>query len=307
MLAPWQLHKNTAIVQRNDQIEQAFHRDPVPAADVIDPASGGIEPGEEWTRVSLTGHYLPEQEVLLRLRSVDGHPAYQALTPFRSDDGLTLLINRGYVQATEGIPPITPAPSESVTLSGVVRVNEALPSSEPLNEGGRLQVYGINTGQVSDLIHLPLGRDYIQLTTGSPGELTAIPVPKLDRGSHLSYGLQWIAFGIMAPLGLGYFIYAEVRERRRVREEEAEMKASRTDEAEKQPADSPRPTADTAAEASASTSANVSSEAAPDAPPASPTSPDTSQDPTAQTFHQRYGDQHRNPWRRRAEKKARER
>ena len=53
--------------------------------------------------------------------------------------------------------------------------------------------------------------------------LNAMPIPQLDRGNHLSYGYQWIAFGIMAPLGLGYFIWSEIRERRRLREEEAAM------------------------------------------------------------------------------------
>ena len=67
-----------------------------------------------------------------------------------------------------------------------------------------------------------LAEDYVQLAEGQAGEITAIPVPMLDRGSHLSYAFQWIAFGIMAPLGLGYFIWAEMKERRRVRREEAE-------------------------------------------------------------------------------------
>ncbi|MGW9267450.1 SURF1 family protein, partial [Gordonia terrae] len=31
----------------------------------------------------------------------------------------------------------------------------------------------------------------------------------------LSYGLQWLAFGVMAPLGVGYFLYSEIRARRR--------------------------------------------------------------------------------------------
>lgn len=68
-----------------------------------------------------------------------------------------------------------------------------------------------------------LAEDYVQLAEGQAGEITAIPVPMLDRGSHLSYAFQWIAFGIMAPLGLGYFIWAEMKERRRVRREEAEL------------------------------------------------------------------------------------
>ena len=53
--------------------------------------------------------------------------------------------------------------------------------------------------------------------------LTAIPLPMLETGNHLSYGLQWIAFGIMAPAGLLYFIFAEARERRRFREEQEEL------------------------------------------------------------------------------------
>ena len=39
----------------------------------------------------------------------------------------------------------------------------------------------------------------------------------------MSYGIQWIAFGILAPVGLGWFVYAEMRERRREREESAEV------------------------------------------------------------------------------------
>ncbi|MBS5997356.1 MAG: SURF1 family protein, partial [Corynebacterium sp.] len=39
------------------------------------------------------------------------------------------------------------------------------------------------------------------------------------------YGYQWIAFGIMAPLGLGYFVWSEIRERRRLREEEEALAA----------------------------------------------------------------------------------
>jgi hypothetical protein len=39
-------------------------------------------------------------------------------------------------------------------------------------------------------------------------------VPHLDAGPFLSYGIQWITFGVVAPILLGYFVYAEVRVRR---------------------------------------------------------------------------------------------
>ena len=56
---------------------------------------------------------------------------------------------------------------------------------------------------------------YLQLEADAPGALEPVPLPQLDAGPYLSYGLQWLAFGIMAPLGLAYFVRAELRERRR--------------------------------------------------------------------------------------------
>ena len=53
-----------------------------------------------------------------------------------------------------------------------------------------------------------------------PGGLGVLPLPHLDAGPFLSYGIQWIAFGILAPIGLGYFIYVEIRQRRRERAEQ---------------------------------------------------------------------------------------
>ena len=57
------------------------------------------------------------------------------------------------------------------------------------------------------------------MPAGSRG-LGALPLPHLDAGPFLSYGIQWIAFGILAPIGLGYFAYSEIRQRRQGKMEE---------------------------------------------------------------------------------------
>lgn len=223
LLAPWQLNKDDDIVARNEQIKAGFDRDVVPYADIFD-ATGEVTAEEEWYRISLTGQYLPQNEVLLRLRPVETTPAFQSLTPFRLEDGRTVLINRGF-ETSQGtiVPEIEAAPSTPVTIVGFARKNEGLPASAPLHDSGYEQVYGISTEQISEVTGLDLGTDYVQLAEGEPGVLDAMPIPQLDRGSHLSYGFQWIAFGVMAPLGLGYFIWAEMRERRRDRAERAQM------------------------------------------------------------------------------------
>ena len=222
-LAPWQLSRDSTIVERNEQIEAAFEVEPVPAEEIFD-AQGSIEPGKEWARVILNGHYLAEDEVLMRNPPVDSSPAFHALTPFQLNSGEVILVNRGFKPPFEGgVPAIDAPPTGEQSILGHARLNEQVPMSTPVEDQGYRQVYGISTEQIEEVISTDLAEDYVQLAEGQAGELNAIPVPMLDRGSHLSYAFQWIAFGIMAPLGLGYFIWAELKERRRVRHEEAEL------------------------------------------------------------------------------------
>ncbi|OFP65886.1 hypothetical protein HMPREF2978_06405 [Corynebacterium sp. HMSC074C01] len=222
VLAPWQLNKDDQIVERNHLIEEAYEAEPQPVTEVF-AEDGSLH--KEWERAELTGHYLPEDEVLLRLRPVESAPGFQSLVPFETESGETFLVNRGWVPTDEGnsVPQIDPAPNDKVTIVGMARYNEREHSSSPIEEQGYTQVYSINTEQIAELVDVPLAHDYLQLSPEQPGELNALPVPKLDRGNHLSYGYQWIAFGVMAPLGFAYFVWSEIRERRRAREEEALM------------------------------------------------------------------------------------
>ena len=213
VLAPWQLDKNARTSERNHNIEAAFERAPVDASSVFS-AQGALDT-DEWTRVTAHGHYVPGEEVLVRMRPLDGQQAYQSLVPFQVDGGPLLMVNRGFVPATPNVAPVLPAPpSGEVTITGFARVTEPRPTTASVERDGYQQVAGISTEEVSDLLGLSLGEDYVQLAADQPGVLTAIPLPQLEPGPYLSYGIQWIVFGIMAPLGLLYFVRAELRERR---------------------------------------------------------------------------------------------
>ncbi|QYH20554.1 SURF1 family protein [Corynebacterium aquatimens] len=223
VLAPWQLNKNERLEQRNEHIVTAFEQDPVPLGSVLR-ADGTLSPEDEWTRVTATGRYI-EPEVLLRLRPVDRTPAFQALTPFQLDSGEVLLVNRGWVPAQDStkVPDIAAAPTQTVTLTGMLRVDEGTHPTAPMHDQGYQMVYSISPPQIAELTGTEMLSPYLQLLEGEPGVLTPIPLPQLETGNHLSYGLQWIAFGILAPAGLIYFIAAETRERRRFREEQEQL------------------------------------------------------------------------------------
>ena len=227
LLAPWQLGKNEALEQRNEHIVAAFEHDPVPIDTVLH-ADGTFDPEREWTRVLATGHYLTTAdtpEVLLRLRPVDRTPAFQVLTPFVLNNGQTILVNRGWVPAQDAtkVPTIDAPPTTEVTITGMMRLDEGAHPREPMQDQGYSMVHSIHPPQVAELTDTDLVSPYLQLVGDEPGVLNPIPLPQLETGNHLSYGLQWILFGFLAPAGLLYFLFAETRERRRFAQEQDEL------------------------------------------------------------------------------------
>ena len=218
VLAPWQLGKNTRTERENNQIQASLSADPVSVTTLL-PQQDSMAPDAQWRRVTATGRYLPAKTVLARLRVIDGAPAFEVLTPFAVQGGPTVLVNRGYVRPVEvsGVPAIPDPPGGDVTVTARLRDSETAPTGDkqPFREGGVQQVYAIDTAQISQLTQTPLTGQYLQLIDDQPGGLGVLDLPQLDAGPFLSYGIQWIAFGILAPIGLGYFVFSEIRVRRR--------------------------------------------------------------------------------------------
>ncbi len=212
VLAPWQLGKNTTTSRANSQLEHALTAEPVPVATLL-PHQDSSAPDEQWRPVTATGHYLAEKQVLVRLRSIDGVPAVEVLAPFAVKGGPSVLVNRGYVHTDDGgsrLPDIAAPPDGEVTITARLRDSQgAIPGKNPFTENGFRQVYSINTEQVAAVTGVPLAGSYLQLVDNQPGVLTPIPIPHLDAGPFLSYGIQWIAFGVIAPIGVGYFVFAD--------------------------------------------------------------------------------------------------
>lgn len=235
VLAPWQLGKHNRTSRENRQIEYSLNTAPVPLKTLL-PQQYSEGHDAQWRRVTATGHYLPDVQVLARLRVIEDKPAFEVLTPFVVDDGPTVLVDRGYVRPEQGshVPPIPRAPGETVTITARLRDSESVASGkDPFAQDGVQQVYSINTQQVAALTKVPLAGSYLQLIEDQPGGLGVIGVPHLDAGPFLSYGIQWISFGIVAPIGLGYFVYSEIRARRREKQQPSPTEPASAPEAPK--------------------------------------------------------------------------
>ncbi|MCT1710685.1 hypothetical protein M3B38_01600 [Dietzia cinnamea] len=214
-LAPWQLAKSDDLDARNARLVESVEAEPAPLDEVVRGPQDYAE--REWRLATLDGRWEPDSEALLRLRSVDGELVYHVLTVFDPVDGPDLLVNRGYIRVGENnaVPDYPAAPDGEIGITARVRVTEP-GQAEPVELDGRPTVRVVDPAVIGDT----LGHDlrpagYLQLTGDQPGSLTPAPIPGIENGPHLSYGLQWLAFGVLAPVALLYFAWAEIRARRR--------------------------------------------------------------------------------------------
>lgn len=212
VLAPWQFGRNNQTQAQISAVERSTTEAPKPLQEVL-PDGRAPDASVEWTKVTLHGTYLPAGETVAWLRTVNSNPAMEVLTPFRLDDGRVLLVDRGYLLPanTTVAPPYPAPPPGPQTIVARVRVDETDSKNRPLFErDGHRWTYAVNSRIVGTGIGMPLQPGYFALTDGQPGVLTALPLPVIDSGPFFSYALQWITFGIMAPIGIGYLIYSEL-------------------------------------------------------------------------------------------------
>jgi cytochrome oxidase assembly protein ShyY1 len=224
LLAPWQFGREDQREAQERAIAAADAAPPVPFAALV-PAGAAVAPADRWRRVTLTGTYVPEGEAVLRLQVVDGKPAVEVLTPFRLDDGRVVTVDRGWVEVTSGqdVPAYAAPPAGPQTVTARLRPDEADPRGRAAVTGARVpQVYAVDARVLGPLTGLPLVSGSVQLDgtdpAAAPGLLGPLAVTSDVGGgapfTNFSYALQWLTFGLIALVALGYFIRLEVLQRR---------------------------------------------------------------------------------------------
>ena len=206
-LGNWQMNRRNAVVENINKIQQNYSGTVVDYADVATDFDT-LDPAKEWTQVRLKGTYQTADERVVRNRPLNGTAGYEVLVPLTLENGDTVIIDRGWLpigNKVSGHPDIIPQPEP-----GVVTVVARLKPAEPqLNRGApEGQLASIQLNAYSAQLHYPIKTGaYGQLASETPAAASnpvPFPAPSIDEGSHLSYALQWIAFGILAFVGFGY-------------------------------------------------------------------------------------------------------
>jgi surfeit locus 1 family protein len=166
-----------------------------------------------YAQLRLQGSYDGMHQFLLDNMSHDGRPGYEVLTPLRLTDGRTVMVNRGWL-------PLTASRSQLPQV--------ALDFAAPQTPVGRLDdlpVAGIALGHVppaaaapwpkltsfptmadlSAALGQPLQSRQLLLNPDQPlGYLRDWHPSGLTSARHLSYAIQWWAFGALALVLYGY-------------------------------------------------------------------------------------------------------
>lgn len=164
----------------------------------------------EFRRVTVSGAYMPEDEVLVRSQVYLGTAGFHVVTPLATEDGRGVLVNRGWVPFTLDSVPVTqaPPPEGVVVVEGWIQASQRRPAGGAVEGEGRLAIVNrIDVDRLREQSPLDLAPVYVVAT----GERGVLPEPLRqpafdDNGPHLAYAVQWFGFALVGLVG--YFFLA---------------------------------------------------------------------------------------------------
>lgn len=226
----WQLRRLAHKREVNAVIEARVHLAPEPIATALEP---GVE-ARAYLPVRASGEFAPENEVLLRGRSLDGRPGFNVLTPLVLDAsagpwaGEALLVERGWVPYDRDTVPVTAAlpPTGVVSVVGELHPPQSPPSGALASLAARdpatgplVQTFYVDVERLAPQMPFTLVPAYVVLRQQAPapaGKLPEALAPVVvEEGPHLGYALQWFGMALVGIVGYFFLLRSTLKQRQR--------------------------------------------------------------------------------------------
>ncbi|MCP3424518.1 SURF1 family protein [Rothia sp. AR01] len=225
-LAGWQMDRKEALDYTNSRIADNYDAAPASFAE-----AGGnfarMDPDLQWQQVTMTGSYRAEDQALVRNRPHNGQVGFEVLVPFTTQEGETVVVDRGWVAT--GDDNAAPAQAVPAPPAGTVTVTARLHSPEAATgrnspEG---QLPSIDLTDYAQRLDYPIQEGAYGIMSAedpSPAERPQpLAAPEQDAGPNLSYSLQWYAFAVLIYVAYGWCARQKVRNDRMDAELVAEL------------------------------------------------------------------------------------
>lgn len=205
-LGMWQLHRLDERRELNGAITAGISAAPVELTSLL---VGSPDPSTiEFRRVSVSGTYLVEDEVILVGRSRNGISGHHVLTPLQFDDGTAVVVDRGWVPIDASGPPVAEAapPQSRVTVDGLVRGTQTRGRFGPTDPatGALDTIARVDLTRLQSQIGTRLAPVFVELLEQEPPQGTlplSNELPTISEGPHLSYAVQWFIFAGVVLIG----------------------------------------------------------------------------------------------------------
>ena len=213
-LGRWQMDRRAETLAEINRVVSNYSAAPVPFAEARDQFTQ-LDPAKEWTQVELKGSYDVAGQRVVRNRPLNGQPGYEVVVPFHLATGETVVIDRGWLpigNENPGSPDSVPEPP-SGDVTAVVRLKHPEPGLQRGAPEGQLASIDL-PAYAAELGYPLLTGAYGQLASETPPaeEMPVpFPMPSTEEGTHLSYSLQWFAFGVLMFVGFGYAARQQAR------------------------------------------------------------------------------------------------
>ena len=194
--------------------------------DGVDPVGHDVSQAQQWITVSATGHYDTAHQFAVRDRSQNENAGWYVVTPLVLSDGTAVLVNQGWIQASDGsapstaMPALPPVPSGTVTVSGWLQPDETTANTSITDDTNALPTGEIALITKTDLqsrVPETLHDGSIQLESSTPANTAAaaaqpIPGPSYDNTMYIAYMCQWWVFAIIMPVTWLKLLHREAQE-----------------------------------------------------------------------------------------------
>ena len=168
----------------------------------------------QWRKITLQGKFSMSNQELVRNRYYEGKFGFEVLTLFTTTNGENFWVDRGWVAA--GPNAATPPDVEQVTGESIeitARIRSENLSRQLQGSFFVTRATSEKPESIAKLQGIDANEYYLDLLGSPDGKvrpLTEIELPELSNGPHYAYGIQWLAFALLALTGR-FLIFREAK------------------------------------------------------------------------------------------------
>jgi surfeit locus 1 family protein len=218
-LGIWQLERRVWKLDLIDRVEHRLQAAPVAAPGPSAWATLNAS-DDEYRRLVVSGRFLEDRETLVQAVS-DLGGGFWVMTPFLTDDGFTVLVNRGFVPPDKRDPATRLAGKPSgdhPVVRGLLRMSETKGGFLRVNDPADNRWYSRDVQAIAAAQGIAQAAPYFIDADATPnpggwpvGGLTVVSF----HNNHLVYAVTWFGLALMMLGAVVYLLRHDLVERRR--------------------------------------------------------------------------------------------